>query len=607
MAGTAYPGVSNPAALAMQASVAIPYSTSTLGQAAGLMSFRQWSAAGKPYPVAAPGDPLLPGSPVVDTHTDGVASTEVAVPGSTAETLGAGTEWYEDLHILPHVKIEFGNIITQEEEEYEVYNAYRETDLTVNVIDDTAVTPGILLPNATPPIVVEAQTSMLDPTTTGNGGGIGLGTIVKLKIQAEANGLPIFDGDIVFSTAAGEEVSLGVSGQRIVLIPMKYESPTTEVLSFLTDVIESLNGKEQRLSLRRNPRQRFRVEYALDENDRQRMQALLLDWMDSTFGFPLWHEQLRTTAAVSAGATVYQVNTTAETDFRVGGLAIVFTDANTFDVINITAISGTTITGSDPSLNAYPAGTVIMPLRTARIVSAVNGRRFIRKLETFLVEFEVTDNDTGALTGSTTGWSAYNSRVLLDDCNVVDGQAIGESFSRRLYVLDNQTGKVDVRSAWDRYKRVHPKGFTARTRAQILKLRRLLLSLRGKQKAFYIPTFFDDLEVVANLTLGTSTIDINNIEYERHVQARDPQRIFRIEFTDGTNLIRVVQSASKISSTVERLTLDTTWPANRTIAEVSRIMFYELVRFDTDDFLITYPRVGLAQVEAPVRAVFDDN
>lgn len=606
MAGTSHAGTVRPK---LGYDLAAPFLSSQNDNGVGRSVFNQWTEGTSRGPNCTTSFFTFPGVGTNTPATQGTATTRVnsAFPGNSRFDATHFSElFFEHIHIVPKSKIEFGNILTLVEEEYEIYNAFRELSSTLIAITNNAL-PGVALPNVTPPVILPRQTSLLDPTTTGQTLSA-LGTIVKTKVQALVDGLATFDTNIVFTFSPGNEVELFVSGQRIVLIPMEYEAPTVEILAFLTDVIDALNGKEQRLALRNSPRQMFEVNYLLTENDRQRMQLLLMDWMDQVFGFPLWHEKLQLTAAVSAGATVYPVLGASNVDFRVGGLAIIFTDANTFDVINVIAKTDTTITAQSPSQNAYPKGATIMPLRTAVIRRMVSGRQHPNRLEEFRIAFEVTDNDTGGLVGSTTPgfWSLYNSRVLFSDSNVVDGP-MNEQFARRVYRVDNETGVISQSSPWDKSKRSHQKGFVARNRAEIMQLRKLLLALRGRQKAFYIPTFIEDLTVKANLAIGTNTMDIDRIEYPRLAQNRHPKKIFRITFTDNSNLVRIVQSSVQVDSTTDRLTLDTTWPANRTVAEIRRVEFYELSRFDADEIRITYPRIGLAEVNVPVTAVFDDD
>jgi hypothetical protein len=592
------------------------------GTSSGLgVPFSQWESGTAPggAPTAQDLDPTLDsagglrtsaeqGTAGTDTNTSWLGSPDLDVGG------GFNQDWFEKVHLTPKAPIAFGNIITLVEDVYEIYSAFRNQEVTLTAITNNAL-PGVDLPDAVAPQALGRLSSFLRSTSTGNDGGVGLGTLAnggldKTRIQALQEGLPQFDTNIVFGFALpAEDLELLISGSRIVLMPMVYEAPAVETLAFLTDIIESINGEEQRIALRKNPRQIFEVTYLLDANERQRMHALLLDWTDNAFGFPLWHERIFTTAAVSVGATAYAVSGAADCDFRVGGLAVIISNNYTYDVIEIQAITDTLITAADASVNGYPAGTAIMPLRTALIIRAASGARFLNNLESFNITFEVTDNDTGALAGSTTPgfWSIYNTRVLFDDPNIVEGSAMRTEYPRRIYRIDNGTGKVTQQSSWDRSKRGSEKGFVLRDREEMLQFRNLLSAIRGRQKAFYIPTFGEDLTVVANLVSGATTMDVEAHEYVRFIQDRAPSDLFRITFTDGTSLVRSVLSSATISSTVERLTLNTTWPANRTVAEVSRVMYYELCRFDADEIKIQHDRIGLARVNVPVLRVFDDN
>lgn len=546
--------------------------------------------------------PTLPARPIGTDQGE-------ARPTSESDAVQGTADWWDKVHILPRTKIDFGNIITQKQDEYELYNSHREDSVTLNSITNNA-SPGVELPDEGPPEVVPPQASLLDSGKTDNCGPLfQLGTMDKRDIIAEADGLPLFDTTIDFNMSSGQVAQLLVAGTRIVFFPFDYEAPVKETLAFLTDIIAALSGKEQRLALRKNPRQLYEVTYKLTENDRQRMQALLMDWQDNVFGFPVQAEKLTLQAATVATATQYQVTGADDVDLRVGGLAVIVTDANTFDVITISALTDTLITATDGAVNAYPAGTAIYPLRTATMLGAVAGRRHANNLEEFKITFEVTDNDTGALTGSTAAYSTYNGRVLFDDCNVITGP-MAEDYRRRIYRIDNATGKVSRSSLWDRGKRTHQKGFVLRNRSEIQAFKQVMLSLGGRQKAFYIPTFAEDVTPKATMSSGGTTMDIERIEYERFVQTRLPKTIMKMTYNTGSgdvDLIRIVQSVASVDTTTERLTLDTTWPENIDPDEVSRVQFYELVRFDSDNVNINYPRIGLAECRMPLIQVFDDN
>ena len=524
------------------------------------------------------------GTVVAVTKSAGSASA-TARPGVTAEVTAA-VDFFEAPHVLPRTKFDFGNIITQQTATYEVYNAYRNSEISVTGVVNNAL-PGVVLTGiAATPIVMPLQTALSSNVLT-----------------VLTEGLPTFDTSIDFTFSTGESGKLLVSGSRIILISQEYESPVKETLGFLTDIIEAIDGKEQRISLRNEPRQTFEVVYKLDGNDRQRMQSILMEWMDKVFGFPLQHEKLILKADVSATATQYQVSGADDVDLRVGGLAVIISDVNTFDVINISAKTDTLITASDPAVNGYSAGTPIYPLRAAHIIGAVAGARSPNNLETFKITFEVTDNETGVLVGDASSFSSYNGKVLFDDCNVVTGD-MPEQFSRRIYRIDNQLGVTNIGSSWPTNKRSSRKGFVMRSRSEIMNFRKAMLAIRGRTKSFYIPTAIEDLTAVADLTSGAATMDIDRIDYEKFIKNREPKATFKITFTDGSSLVRTVSSSTSVNASTERLTLDGTWPTARTISEIVRIQFYEQARFDTDRIDITYPRIGLAESRLPVVQVF---
>jgi hypothetical protein len=247
----------------------------------------------------------------------------------------------------------------------------------------------------------------------------------------------------------------------------------------------------------------------------------------------------------------------------------------------------------------------VIPVRLAYINGPIRSGRFLNNLEQFDIQFEVFDNDTGIFSESTSGWNTYDSKILLDDPNIVSGSVMSQEFQQQISTIDNTTGKFIQSSSWTRHKPIKTKGFRARGRAEIKKLKQLLLALRGRQKSFYLPTFIDDMTVVANLSTGGNTLDIDHIGLARFVGTKgQPKNTIRLTFTDGSSLVREIVSAAEVSSTVERLTLDSNWPADRTIGEIERVEFLELHRFDTDQFLLRFSRVGSVNLTAPVKSVF---
>ncbi len=555
------------------------------------------------------------------TPTSGPALSPALLASLCVETkLNVGEDWFEKLHVYPggttdnpsyqqDFKVQFGDILGQVDREWEMFNAFRRNTATLITIDESAVDPGIELPGTATSDTIGPLTSLLGAASTFNFNlTTGLGTPALRTVRALEDGLTRFNAPITFgfdiATTAYE-----VSGARVAMIMFNYSLPFTEEIGFLTDIIPTSGGKEQRIALRKQGREAYNCRYELNGVERQRLSSILFEWHANTFGLPLFHLQVRTTATASLGANQFQITGGDDADFRVGGLALALTDQFTFDIVEVAAVTNTLVTIVGVTTNEYLAGTALIPVRTVRIRGQVRTRMAkFGGVETFTVRFESTDSDTGTPAGDTTLWNpnTYLGKPLLDDCNI-QGLHMTTTLMNEIVVIDNQTGLTSGSSAWDHDKRLSSKGFFMSTRSAIAQVKAFVRGVRGKQISFWMPTFTDDLTVGDDLVSGSTELHIEFIDYTRFVQSREHKRTIRITFTDGSTLERVVQSSADHSSdaTLETLTLDDTWPSNKTVAEVDNIMFYELVRFNTDNFRFRYDRDGKARLGTAIITVFD--
>ena len=592
-----------------------------VGRTIGLPSTR--SAQGRQGPIVEVGGNKDEAATVftVVTPNDGPDAVPSLMTSKAVESkINVGEDWFEKIHIYPGgdienptydqtFKLEFGNILAQSDLPYRMHNAFRKNNATLTSIIKTAVSPGIETPEIIATDQMNALTEFLAPASTFNVDLItGLGTPAFIDLRVLQDGLSRFDGPVTFNWDL-QATFLNTSGSRVSIITSNYDFPYSETLEFLTDIIPSTSGTEQRISVRKQPRETFNCIFRLDGIERQRMQALIFDWHSEIFGLPLYHEGVQMSTSSLVGANQFQITGGDATEFRVGALGLVIIDAFTFDIVTISAITDTLLSITGTAVFAYPAGTRVVPVRTCRISKPV--RTTITKvgnLEEFSIAFESTDNDTGTSPGSTTAWNSatYNGKIFLDECNL-QGNKMATQLQRNIIVLDNATGKVSSQSSWGNDKRLSSRGFLAQSKQEIQDLKALLRAVRGRQVSFYMMTDTYDLTVADDLNISSTVLDIENIDYARFVRDREPMATFRITFTDDTTLTRTITGSADHPTdvTLERLTIDSGWAANRTVAEIKHIQFYELVRFNTDMFRISYDRVGRARMKAPVIVVFD--
>lgn len=506
---------------------------------------------------------------------------------NATEIEGLGVDWFEKFHVLPR-SVTLGNILSTTTVSFEVYSAFRRDEKMwtsfVNGGGDGVTLSG----QPTLPYTFKPQSS----------GGL------SLELEVTTAGQPIVDDTLDFIFSGVPQTSMiPISLRRVVLFHVAPEMPYTETLEWSTDVLKHVDGTEQRISIRKNPRQLFRWNFRLEDGEeRSFIHNLISDWQHRIFGLPVWHETTRLSAAASVNDTTITVQSTSYADYRVGGLVVVLDDRNTFDVFELSSLTSTTLTLSSAIQNSYGVGTYVMPLRTAVAKRLISGSRFVSADSSMTIEFRVDDNDADL--ASTAAFDSFNSKVLINNCNSVRGE-MSEQFERDIVVFDNGTGITAQDSPWAISKRITQLALLAKGQQGIWETRQLLHSLRGKQVSFYVCSFSDDFELDTDIAAGT-IINVKNVGYTQFAMNRQPRNVIRIVYNDGSaDDIRTITDSSEVSSTREALTLDSSLSAHLA-STVSRIMFVEEVRFDSDRINIQH-EVGsrVTRTTGPIKSVFE--
>ena len=525
-------------------------------------------------------DPWLTGPPSVARVRQ--PSPVFDVPGNLFYTYR--NDWFNKVHIIPR-SIAFGNILSSQTRNLDVYNAYLPQSVIFSSFVNNAGTGTSITNLPSLPATILPQEGLL------------------LTLQVTPDGVPQFNATLDFGFNVGTS-KLPVTGSRIVLFPFRPETPLIERLRFLTDILEHKDGTEQRISLRKAPRQEFDLTLLLEDGpERQRYDNLMFDWQARVFGLPMWHEPTFLASAASAGATSINVGSTDFADYRVGGLAVIYSSETSFETIEITSVGPTAINFSSPLASTWPAGTEVYPVRTAICRPNTRKERYPTNLQGAKLTFRVLDNDVSL--ASTAAFNTLLGKVILDDANAIDG-TLQESIDRRVYELDSETGKFSAATAWSRSRSGSAKTFVTRTRQRLWEVRQLLHALRGPQTSFYLPTFYRDLTPAVNLVSGNSTITIVNVGYSRYAKARQPKNQIRVWLANGTSLDRTVTAAAEVDASTEQLTVDTPWPSNIAVSSITRVELVEKVRIDGDDITIEHrDSLGSARIGFPVRSVLE--
>ncbi len=509
-------------------------------------------------------------------------------PGHVAQSLSAGVDFFELMHVVPR-SFDFGFVLTTQLVPVEVFNAYRRQDNSWTAWVNNAGAGVSLVGMPILPVTVFAL------------GGI------QMDLQVTPNGPALVDTTLDFVFNVGT-IQTPITLQRVVLLFNRPENGYEETLEFLTAIETHKSGSEQRVSTRKNPRQIFDLEYFLEEtsgDERARFENFLFDWQSNVFGVPVWHEETALTAAVTAGATTLSVQSTAFADFRVDGLVAVIDEVTgVSDVVTVLVVNPTSIELGNGLANSYALGAPVLPLRAAYARPLIQGQRAINEVSRVKMLFEVIDNDVSI--ASLAAFQSFEGKLLLSGYIFADGTS-GETFERQITELDPLVGTRFRDSQWDRNKRSSFWSTLVRGKQETWEHRQMLHAIRGRQISFWLPTQRFDLRPILSLNSGSAALDVANVGYSQFVRQRVPKSVIRVTFSNGASqLLRTVLSSAEVDDTRETLTLNAAWPATYAVSDVARIELVEKVRFDSDAIRIRHEGAGgrVSRFSAPVKAVF---
>jgi hypothetical protein len=533
----------------------------------------QWTAeqVGLTSDLIAGGVTLEQGSPQIPNNYTGVLHPY------------PGDDFFEKMIVVPR-SIQAGLVLAVEIFNIDVYNSYRNVKRTFSSFTDNTDS-GVQVTNLPGlPVDINRQDGIV------------------LDLEISPIGPAFINGTLDFTFDVGS-ASILVTGQRSILFPFEPVVPLVETLISKTDIRRKRTGTEQRAALREVPRQRFNLIFELDGFDRQFFDAIIFDKQHVVLGIPVWYEPARLESAIAVDDTVITVDSTAYSDYRADSLAIVWNGADDFEALEISSFTATTITFKTPFTKTFAVGARVMPIRVAFLNQAIRGTKLRKTIQRNQIQVTVLDNDVDL--SDTSAFSTFNSKVFVDEPNMVEGGNLSESYERRMTIIDNQTGVFDVFSEQTITPRGHVKQFFCGNRQRLWEVRQLLHALKGRAISFYTPSFFDEMTVLNSIAPAGTVLTIRNIGYNRLIQDRLPKKDLRIVLKDGTeSAVLTVQSSTEVSSTTEQITVSPAFGITADPDDIERVEYIEKVRMDSDEVKIKHTNgIGQAVVTVPVVGV----
>lgn len=496
--------------------------------------------------------------------------------------------------ILQPVTLAFGNVLQQQSRNVEIWNSFQTAKTLASIAESGTIGLTLLRPPSAPsePAVFNALQSRI------------------YTVQADTSGPAAILATYDFDFSPDFSPTLTVTGERVIVFPYCYERPFRETLEFRTDIIESENGSEQRVSARQFPRQLFRVQYLIpNSNERQRVLNSLFGFAGNFFAIPLFHWARPLTADASISDTVIFLDH-SNADFRdttieTQHLIMLWRSPTDFEIAQI-AVNGLTTPGQITTelalaQNHAASDTLVVPLQFCLPKDPLQFEETQNNVVTINAQW--LSNDYANL-GDVSSLPVLDGIPIMGAKNLMGSESLTQGFQIKYDLTDSITGDfvVDI-------GRTVPEprsflGIEVATEAEAFTVRKILYGLKGKQKTFWLPTFRDDFTITQNIGAGDLTITFEENDFDRFVtEGPDPWGGIYIETFDGTQYFRTITGTTPPVAGEESISIGTSLGTVVTVPEIRMASILTRSRFNQDRLTIQHLRIGNIKLRIPVVGV----
>lgn len=257
-----------------------------------------------------------------------------------------------------------------------------------------------------------------------------------------------------------------------------------ETLVWKTDVLQS-RTTEDRIALRL-PGQGFALKFLFTDAQMALADSLYRSNPYGEWMLPVWPERSFISGVLSADTAV---NADTDADYRDGGQAVIWSGDADLTVIEIDTVGAGVLNLAQP-VGADHATGVVAPLRTARAPGGMEILHLHHGVTDVSMPWIVQDLTEIAETPFT---QYLGLDVMSDPAVVTKGQS--GRLVHPVAMVDNGFAPAATEALRDVMRGRHSAYFIDATRANAWRRKKWLYSIYGKQKAFWLPTWGDDMDL----------------------------------------------------------------------------------------------------------------
>ncbi len=346
--------------------------------------------------------------------------------------------------------------------------------------------------------------------------------------------------------------------------PHNWSSPVAENYEFKTDIVTSQSGREQRRSLRRNPRLAIETRINPVGASLIKLRRQLTFWGQYPFWQPDWVRRAPAASIVSVGVDSIPIASPLR-GARVGMKVIIDMPSGSAPTYTLAGVTGTTLRLSGPILEPMPAGTMVHLAYQGYIPSGQQSQLVTDRVSTMITRFEADPTEPLPIDSGVAGQTFAGIEVVTLRPNWQN--TVDLSHDYEVYDVDNGRGVK---------QRYHPVSYNRPTTKWMMRnmdatrseaALQFFVRMKGRLRVCYLPSLIDDLPAKTALTKSSDKFKVAGLEAMQYWDGA-VQRAIRIEGMDGTIWYRRVISMAQATADTE-VRVDTPWPGNLEVKQIS--------------------------------------
>lgn len=398
----------------------------------------------------------------------------------------------------------------------------------------------------------------------------------------QTNGDTTYRAAFDFGPAGSYDFKLTASQAIVLHFPIDWSMQPELRHSFLTEVIESWNGAEQRISLRDQPRLSATYQYGLADTD-QYLFSNLVGNFSGQYLVPIWPMQSELAEPVARFDSKALVNDLS--DWVVPGCRVMLSDADTWEVCLVASVAGREVVFSDLVKKNYRSGARLVPISQAWINEDVSSVAHGMSVEVTGASFDFDEVEL-IRPAPVDDFTIFNRKRVLDirpdrskDCTIQYKrlrETLDPAIGRR-YIYDRVQGAVKyLQFSWRFFDQLARKRFDDFAELE-----------RGAQGEFYVESPLVAMLLAKDIEAPTLEITVAQANYKNLLKSNTFAPAVALKLYNGTVLYRNVDSVIQGQDNTEVVTLQES-VNNIRMEDVEYIAPLFLGRFESDEFAHTF-------------------